>query len=289
MPKASPQFARKGPRGQPQMGSNSWHRATAVYEWVGVVSNGGRRCHVTDGPLRPLPFASTQVLLHQVGVIYQSPWPLDVCNKIWNNSHVTKGGTFSRGKYMIRHHIRLPAAQAVLRSRMPDFSSALFSGVGVWNHLGRFQAIVSKSTRGGLINDVFYDLARQALHGDAGVTLVDNGTRKFFLIDDTATLRLKHVDGSFVPWNYPTDRSNAWNTQLSFPTLPPVPRLDLCYRLDLSGTIIKDAIVQFAIENHAIWRWQVWGPRISAFANVRRDQFGRVVYDYEDYSGGRTP
>ena len=190
---------------------------------------------------------------------------------------------------MPRHDILLPTAQAVLQPRMPDFSNALFRSVGAWNQIGRIQALLGKSTRGSFVNDAFYELARQALLADPGVLLVDNGNRKFFLLDDTLALRLKHVDGSFRPWNYPTRRSDAWNTQLSFPGLPPVPRLDMCYRLDLTGTVIKDAIVQLAHANLAIWRWQVWGLHIGEFARANGDMFGRVVYDYQDFSRGVTP
>ena len=187
--------------------------------------------------------------------------------------------------HLVQLHMDMSPAKAILQPRMPDFTGALYKAVGVWNHLGPYRATVGKSARGIIINEAWYELTRQALLVDPGVVLVPNGHRKYFLLDSQLIIRLKHVSGAYRPWNYPTRRSDAWNTQTPFPGIPSVPRMDLCYRLDLTGTLIRDAIVQLSHADNAIWRWQVWGQPISEFRAVSRDLFGREVFAHQDYSG----
>ena len=71
---------------------------------------------------------------------------------------------------------------------------------------------------------------------------------------------------------------------MSFPTIPDVPRLNFCYRLDLTGTLIKDAIIQYSRGDETVWRWQVWGQPVTEFAAISRDLMGREAFVHDDYS-----
>ena len=176
-------------------------------------------------------------------------------------------------------------AQATLQPRVPIFAMALQEAVGRWNRSGQL-TIVSEATRGHIINDAWYLRVGQHLAADPGVVLMDNGSphRKYFLIDDLYAMRLKHVGPDYRPRNYGTRRARHWSAQLPFPGIPDAPRLDLCYRMDLTGTVIQDAIIQYSQENEAVWRWQILGQPVSEFAAVPCDLLGRDIFVYEDYS-----
>ena len=184
-------------------------------------------------------------------------------------------------------YVDIRDAQTTLQHRAPAFTGALDEAVGIWTRSMHLHAIVSEATRGHIINDAWYQRAGHHLVGDAGVVLKDNGSRhrKYFLIDDLYAIRLKHVDAGYRPRNYHTARADAWNTQMRFPTIPDVPRLDLCYRLDLTGTLIEDAILQYSQGDETIWRWQVCGQPVTEFAAVPSDLMGRDAFVYDDYSG----
>ena len=181
-------------------------------------------------------------------------------------------------------------AQTILQPRVPAFTGALYETVSIWNRSGHLHAIVSESTRGHIVNDAWYEQLRHSLVSDEGVVLKDNGVphRYYLLIDDQLAIRLKHVGADYRPRNHHTARADAWHAQRRFPTIPDVPRLDLCYRLDLTGTLIEDAIIQYGQGGETIWRWQVWGPPVSEFAAVPSDLIGREVFIHEDYSEGKS-
>lgn len=183
-------------------------------------------------------------------------------------------------------HMELREAKAILQSRVSGFTGALYESIGKWNQLGPDHAIYTESTRGHIINDIWYSRAEQGLAGDAGVEFRNNASphRKYILIDERLALRLKHVGADYRPRNYPTERSLAWQFQQRFPTIPDVPRLDLCYRLDLTGTLIDDAIIQYSRGSKTLWRWQVWGPPVTEFATSPVDLLGRDIFVHDDYS-----
>ena len=183
-------------------------------------------------------------------------------------------------------YMDIPDAQVILKPRASALTYALYEAVNTWVSSRHLHARVSEATRGHIINDAWYTQARHNLIGDAGAVLKDNGSphRKYCLFDDQLAIRLKHVGADYRPRNYPTARAGAWTSQKRFPTIPDVPRLDLCYRLDLTGTLIKDAIIQYSEDDEAIWRWQVWGAPVTEFAAAPKDMMGRDVYVYDDYS-----
>ena len=184
------------------------------------------------------------------------------------------------------YYITLEEAKSVLQQRMAILIGTLKRVVYEWNFgLSKYHTILDASARGLLINQLWYHHANQTLHSDSGVTLKANGLRASLEFDKSLVLRLKHVDEAFRSWNYPTRRNRAWIAQTHFPSIPPVPRLDLGYRMDLTGTTIEDAMVIFSRKGQPLWRWRVWRYPDSEFTVVHRDMFGRTVYAYDDFSG----
>ena len=184
-----------------------------------------------------------------------------------------------------RYYIDLDGAKAILQHRVPVFAVSLRRAIHEWNSvLGAYHAILDQFARGVLINQFWYEYSSRAFHGDEGVSLDRHGNRHYYVVDDLVVLRLKHVDDAYRSWNHPTSRALAWEAQASFPTIPPLAKLELGYRLDLTGTVVRDAVVMLNYTGRPLWRWQIWGHPIDEFAATPRDAFGRAVYSHDDFS-----
>ena len=191
---------------------------------------------------------------------------------------------------MSPYFMNMAAAQTVLLPRIPAFVDALRRATREWNSgLGAYHAIVDEFARAVLISQFWYSYSYQLLRSDSGVSLEKFGNRSFYTIDKLLVLRLKHVDSSYRSWNHLTARALAWNAQASFPSIPPMVKLELGYRMDLTGTVVKDAVVMLNYKGRSLWRWQIWGGQISEFAAASRDAFGRLVYSYDDFSEAELP
>ena len=191
---------------------------------------------------------------------------------------------------MTRYYIDLEGAQAILQPRVPAFAVSLRKAIHEWNNrLGAYHAIFDEFARAVLINQLWYAYSWQALHGDAGVLRDKHGNRHYYILDDLVVLRFKHVDDAYRSWNHPTSRALAWEAQASFPTIPPLAKLELGYRLDLTGTVVRDAVVMLNYKGRSLWRWQIWGHPIDEFAATPRDAFGRAAYSHDDFSGVVLP
>ena len=191
---------------------------------------------------------------------------------------------------MTSYSIDLQRAKAILQPRIPVLAGSLRKAIDEWNSgLGKYHAILDQSVRGVIINQFWYAYSSQAFRGDAGITLDKHGNGRYYVIDDSLVLRLKHVDDSYRSWNHPTSRARAWDAQISFPTIPPMVKLELGYRVDLTGTVVRDAVVMLNYEKQPAWRWQVWGHPIAEFAVTPKDMLGRVVYSHNDFSGVALP
>ena len=191
---------------------------------------------------------------------------------------------------MTAYYIDLSKAKSILHNRMPAFAGALRKSIEEWNSgLGSYHATFDEFARGVLINQLWYVYSSQALRGDAGVSLDKHSNGSYFTVDDSLVLRLKHVDTAYRSWNHPTRRARAMDAQSPFPTIPPMARLELGYRLDLTGTVVKDAVVMLNNRGRSLWRWQIWGYPISEFAAMPRDMFGHIVYSHDDFSGVVLP
>ena len=187
---------------------------------------------------------------------------------------------------MTGYYIELGEAKSVLKSRMPVFAGALRKALHEWNKgLGAYHATVDEFARGVLINQFWYVFSSHALRDDTGISLEKHGNGYFFTVDDSLVLRLKHVNKAYRSWNHPTRRSLALDAQVPFPTIPPMARLELGYRLDLTGTVVEDAVVMLNNNGRSLWRWQIWGYPISEFAASPSDMLGHAVYSHDDFSG----
>ena len=191
---------------------------------------------------------------------------------------------------MTSYYMDLGRAKIILRPRVPVFAGSIRKAIHEWNSgLGAYHAVVDEFARGVMISQFWYAFSSLALRGDVGISLEKHGNRPYFIVEDKVVLRFKHVDDAYRSWNHPTSRARAWDAQASFPTMPPMAKLELGYRLDLTGTIIKDAAVILNYRGRSLWRWQIWGYPISEFAAAPRDAFGRVVYSHEDFSKAVQP
>ena len=179
----------------------------------------------------------------------------------------------------------LDTARRILHPRLPAFATALRSALSEWNGtLAKYHTVLDEFARAVIIGELWYEESTRLLRADQDVRKIKNWSRYCYVVDNLLVLRLKHVDNSYRPWNYPTKRAVAWNWQRTLPGIPSLPRLDLAYRLDITGTVVKDAIIMLNEGHESIWRWQVWGPPVSEFAATPKDQFGRVTFAHDDYS-----
>ncbi len=183
------------------------------------------------------------------------------------------------------HYIALPKAMTILQPYVPDFARCLKRSVHEWNTgLGHLHVQLDEFARSVIINRLWYTSAEQIL--PPSMVKADKvGNGKYLVIDETVVVRFKHLDKSYRPQNYPTERSTAWDKQLSFPSIPALARLDLGYRMDLTGTIVQTAMIMLNIGKHTVWRHQIWGYPVSEFASTPKDLRGNLVYSHSDHSG----
>ena len=105
-----------------------------------------------------------------------------------------------------------------------------------------------------------------ALADDSMVRREKNrGGESYFVIEDSFALRFKHLDGNLMSRNYPTRRFRNWDHQLRMPGLPPWDRLEFGYRMDITGSTIRDAFILLRRGKVFLWIWQVMGQRIDTF------------------------
>ena len=187
--------------------------------------------------------------------------------------------------------ITLEEARSVLQpNRMTALAGAFKLSAYTWRTtLGRHQARLTEYSRAVAINEMWYSNSELLLSTDPGFSRRKNVKRDYLRFDDKLILRIKHVGDSLRPWTQRTRRSQEWEAQRPFPSIPPMPRLDFVYRLDLVGFAVKDAMVVLSQDNQAIWRWQVWGYPVNTIPVTYKDILGRTVYAHDDYSGVPMP
>lgn len=184
------------------------------------------------------------------------------------------------------YYINLPSAQRIVQPRVLVFARCIARAMREWNTgLSGYHAIFDEFWRGVTINQLWYTNVEHLLPASSGVVVHKVGNGKYLVIDDQVVLRCKHLDDSYRPRNYPTSRSKSWEQQQPFRSIPPLVRLDLGYRLDLTGTVVQDVMIMLSQNKQTLWRWQIWGHPISEFASTPKDMFGRQIYVHSDYSG----
>lgn len=183
------------------------------------------------------------------------------------------------------HYINHDEAKTVLRARMQAFCVALRRVMREWNEdMDKFHTRLDEFGRAVFINQGWYDHANGLHHSDDGVVMQRHGNGRFFIVDERLVLRIKHANERYRVWDHATPRALARAEQQSFPTLPPLVHLDFCYRLDITGTVVRDAMVILHSGREQLWRWQIWGRPITEYAATTRNLMGEVVYSHDDYS-----
>ena len=139
------------------------------------------------------------------------------------------------------------------------------NSVNFWN-LRCADYLSDPSTRATVINERWYKGVCDALLPvDDGVRLGSRNRQQYFVIDDRLVLRFKHLDHNLESKNYPTFQSEAWRLQFPLDGIPKCERLEFGYRLDITGTVIRDAFVILGDGKLKHWIWQVWGERVDTF------------------------
>ena len=164
-------------------------------------------------------------------------------------------------------HIRLSEAREVLEPRMPTLANSLRLSVSAWNvRPESWQVSLDAKARGIFLNRQWHHGVQEALVDDSGIRRESNkGGESYFVLDDSFALRFKHLNNGLMSRNYPTRRAKQWEYQLKMPGLPPWDRLEFGYRMDISGTSIKDAFILLRKAKNFLWIWQVMGERIDTF------------------------
>lgn len=164
-------------------------------------------------------------------------------------------------------HIRLSQAREVLEPRMSALATQLRLAVNTWNlRPESWQISLDTKARGIFLNRLWHHGVQVALFDDHGVRRESNeGGESYFVLDDSLALRFKHLDKTLTSRNYPTRRAKQWEFQLRMPGLPPWDRLEFGYRMDITGSTVKDAFILLRKARDFLWVWQVMGERIDTF------------------------
>jgi hypothetical protein len=191
--------------------------------------------------------------------------------------------------------ISLPEAQDVLRPRVLLLNKSFADAFSTWlEDYAPHHMVLSTTARARIINDHFYFNAAQNLSRDKGTVFRENQLQRFIVFDERLVLRFKLFDNNLQARNYPTERAKGWVQQLPLKDMPPCERLHFGYRLDLTGTVVRDAFITLPTGTLAVpndWVWQIWGNPIdlSTFGiQMRLIPVSRaatnVVYAYDDFS-----
>ena len=181
-------------------------------------------------------------------------------------------------------HIKLLQARELLEPRMPVLTGQLRLAVAAWNARPEsWQVSLDSKARGIFLNRQWHHGVQSALADDFALRRENNqGGESYFVLDDSFALRFKHLDKNLISRNYPTRRSRQWEHQLRMPGLPPWDRLEFGYRMDITGSALRDAFVLLRKSGIFLWVWQVMGERIDTFP-VQGTLFASQPAEPEEY------
>lgn len=187
--------------------------------------------------------------------------------------------------------ISLESARAALKSRIQGLTDALSKCEKIWNEGYAFaQMTLDGSARAHVINQHWYAAARTIFADDEGVVFLTEQLQRYLVIDEKIILRFKLFDGQLSAHNYPTEHALDWQRQLPLEGLPPIARLHYGYRMDVTGTRVKDAFITLPRGSMNEWVWQTSGEPIDTFGfQLPLPQTGMlnpVVYWYDNYPLG---
>ncbi len=188
----------------------------------------------------------------------------------------------------------LETARAILASRMQGLTDALSQCQETWNNSNQgyafAQMILDGSARAHVINQHWYANARTIFAGDSGVLFSREQFQRYLVFDEKVILRFKLLDNNLHASNYPTDHAIDWLQQIPLPDIPPCARVHYGYRMDVTGTRVKDAFIilpQSKLDN--AWVWQTSGEPIDTFGfqlPLSEASAPSLVYWYDNYSLG---
>lgn len=184
--------------------------------------------------------------------------------------------------------ITLERAREILILYAPDFVGSLKAVLKDWNEgLGQFQVAMDASTRAHIHNQLFYHHFGLRIATVSQIRFGKDQQQRYLIVNDQVLLRAKLLDRRLRASNFQTVHTTEWSQQAHLPEIPPVPRLNFGYRLDLTGTAIKDAFITMPNgDPHAVndWVWQLYGQPIVAFGQQRRLFPTGEVFQYDDFS-----
>jgi hypothetical protein len=174
---------------------------------------------------------------------------------------------------------------------MQGFTDALSECEKIWNEkYGFAQMTLDGSARAHLINQHWYAFARNIFKEDSGVVFSTDQLQRYVVVDEKVIIRFKLFDGRLCARNYPTEHSVDWSSQIPLQGLPPCARLHYGYRMDITGTKIKDAFITLPQGSINEWVWQTSGEPIDTFGfQMPLPQTGvsePMVYAYDNYPLG---
>jgi hypothetical protein len=171
---------------------------------------------------------------------------------------------------------------------MQGFTDALSQCQKLWNKEYAFaQMTLDGSARAHVLNQHWYAYARVIFAGDSGVVFSREQFQRYLVIDEKIILRFKLLDGQLCVRNYPTEHAVDWRLQIPLQGLPPCIRLHYGYRMDITGTKVRDAFIILPLGEHNEWVWQTSGEPIDTFGfqlllPQARDH-EPMVYWYDNY------
>ena len=147
---------------------------------------------------------------------------------------------------------------------------------------------LNDSARAHVINCTWYELVTTGAIGLPGVVRGNNQNQEFFVIEEAVLVRHKLFDNNLTARNYPTRRAMRWVYPYPLEGIPPIGRVQLGYRLDPTGILLRDAFLVLPYGDRNLWVWQVWGVEIDTFGltlplerrSIQRDE----IFAYDDYS-----
>lgn len=178
--------------------------------------------------------------------------------------------------------ITLQRASEVLAQHIGPMLRSLHDSVNEWN-TGLAHVAFDASVRAMILNRLFYFNAARHV---AGAEFREDQLQKSIVIADEVLIRAKLFDLRLERRNYPTTHAKEWVRQGTLLGIPLISRLHFGYRLDLTGTIIRDAFITLPNGNRFRpndWVWQIYGEPAEAFG-LQQPLFSREVFRYDDFS-----
>ena len=161
---------------------------------------------------------------------------------------------------MIEPTISLENAVTTLKSRMQKFSNALGQCEQLWNGELAFSHItLDDSCRAHILNQFWYSFAHAILAEDKGIVFNIEQFQRYITIDERVIVRFKLLDDNLRASNYPTNHALDWQQQIPLNGIPTIARLHYGYRMDVTGTKVKDAFITLPRGAINDWVWQTSG------------------------------